>query len=106
MGMLIDTDNGRILNAVESNDNTVGIFSNSYEEATFSVYPNPAVDFMTIDAPKADRIEVVNFMGQVILNMDGTGRPVQLSVGEYDAGIYFVRVTEGELTTTRKVIVK
>ncbi|MEJ2596283.1 MAG: T9SS type A sorting domain-containing protein [bacterium] len=105
VGMLIDTDNGRILNAVESNDNTVGIFNNPYEEATFSVYPNPAVDRMTIDAPGADRIEVVNFMGQVIRQMEGTGRPVELNVGEFDAGIYFVRVSEGESTTTRKVIV-
>ena len=106
VGMLINTETGMIENAVESNDNTVGIFDNHYNEANFSVYPNPAVDFMTIDAPEADRIEVINFMGQVVRVLEGTGRPIQISVTDFDAGFYFVKVTEGDRVSTKKVVVK
>lgn len=105
VGLLINNATGQVENAVMSNDNTVGIF-NEYNVANFSVYPNPAVDYMTIDAPKADRIEIINYMGQVIEVMEGTGRKVQISVQNFDAGIYFVRVSENDQVSTKKVVIK
>lgn len=105
IGLLINNSTKMVENAVMSNDNTVGIF-NEYNAATFSVYPNPAVDFMTIDAPKADRIEIINYMGQIMRVIEGTGRKVQIGVQDFDAGIYFIRVSENDEVSTKKVVIK
>ena len=97
--MLIDNNNGSIQNAVRSGEWTVSV-PNEFEEADFSVYPNPANDFITIDAPGADRIEVINYMGQVIRVVENADRKTQINVKDFDAGIYFVRVSRNAFSSS------
>ena len=105
IGMLMNNTTGEIENGVRSGEWTVGI-DNKFEEADFSVYPNPAKDFLTIDAPGADRIEMVNFMGQVVRVIENTDSKTVINVKDFDAGIYFIRVSDGENVSTKKVVIR
>lgn len=104
IGMLINQTTGQIENAVRS-VYTVGI-SDQVADSPISVYPNPAVDFINIETPAADRIELINFMGQVVYSTEKVSSKNQINVKGFDAGIYFVRVTENGRQSTRKIVVK
>lgn len=69
-----------------------------------SVYPNPAVNQLSVDAPLGSEIKVFNIFGQEVL----AGLTVQenqlLDVSAFDAGIYILRVFHaGQMTSLRFV---
>jgi len=57
------------------------------------IYPNPAIDFITIQTRKeVERLELVNQMGQIILVIDGIrSRSVRMNIKQIPGGFYFLR---------------
>lgn len=57
------------------------------------IYPNPAVDLITIQTRKeVERLELVNQMGQIILKIDGIrSRSVRMNIKQIPGGFYFLR---------------
>ena len=80
-------------------------------EATQSVrvYPNPAVERVTIDmsgvAEKA-KVSVVDMSGHVAMESTAAGEKVELDVTGLAKGAYFVRVEGDGISTVRKVVVR
>lgn len=67
------------------------------ENDFFTIYPNPANDFINIQSKTGSAIlnvEIVDARGQVVSNSPVNGN--QLSVSELADGVYFVRVTSEE----------
>lgn len=63
----------------------------SSEDTGFTVYPSPAVDFITITLPEGEtpaKVEILNSLGQVVLIADG----LTVDVSGLEDGVYFVRV--------------
>ena len=61
----------------------------------FSVFPNPAMDRITIDLPveeQGKQLEVVDLTGKVTITHALTEYKTQLDISTLPAGIYFVRV--------------
>ncbi|PRX12724.1 S8 family serine peptidase [Nonlabens ulvanivorans] len=77
-----------------------------------NLYPNPAntIAFIEIDKLTAETVEIqiMNSLGQVILQADKvkSSMTTKLDVSNYKSGLYFVRVSTGELQTTKKLIIK
>lgn len=77
-----------------------------------NLYPNPAntIAFIEIDKLTAETvdIQIMNSLGQVILQADKvkSSMTTKLDVSNYKSGLYFVRVSTGELQTTKKLIIK
>ena len=71
----------------------VGLYENS--GLITLAYPNPAVDFITIEARReVERIEVINYLNQSILTREEIGSTtVRLSVGQLPRGIYLLKAT-------------
>ncbi len=69
------------------------------------VYPNPATDYVTIETPQDAQLQVVNFLGQLMLEKEATGTSTQVDVSGFESGIYFARIMkDGESITKRMVI--
>ena len=68
------------------------------------VYPNPAKNMLHIEGTGLTQVEVFNFMGQSVLNINENFDAVD--IGHLQNGIYFIRIktTEGEKTV--KLVVK
>ena len=72
-----------------------------------SVYPNPSTDgLFNIDYAKATSVKVVNTVGeqiytQVLVNESGT---VCIDLTSFKNGLYFIYISDGTLTTERKIV--
>lgn len=74
---------------------------------SLTIYPNPVsqgkVYITTLNnAPK--KIEIYNVLGKVILTASIFQN--ELNISKLKAGIYIIKITENNITATRKLIVK
>lgn len=94
-----------------SNMQSIGILEN-LQALDFSVYPNPANDFVNIRFNENNTdisIELINALGQTVYSeaIEDTymGESVELNISSLKTGIYIVKVaTEGKLTSQKLVI--
>jgi hypothetical protein len=79
----------------------------SSEIENLSIYPNPASQgYIHItsknNAPK--KVEILNVLGKHILTV--TMSQKALNISKLKAGVYIIKITENNITVTRKLIVK
>ncbi len=73
----------------------------------FSVYPNPATEVVTVaTSQKAQKVEILNYLGQVIFAQAVQNNTFTLNVANYADGVYFIRLTGEEGVSTQKLIKK
>jgi len=111
---LVRNDVRRVRNWYTTNTNpscvqwSVGINEPAASQTNISLYPNPASTSLTIEYnPQSVNAsyEIMDMTGQVIQQgkMDQNGQTV-LSVAPYAAGIYLVRVIDGDQIAYQKFI--
>ena len=84
--------------------NYTGVVENDVVE---NIYPNPTHDQVTIEAAGMNHITVVNTLGQVVYDADVNADMIQLSLGQYKAGLYLVRInTQNGVSVKRVTVVK
>lgn len=71
-----------------------------------SVYPNPATNFVTIQAKGMNHITVLNTLGQMVYDANVDGDFQSLDMSQYGAGVYMVRVATENGTSVQRVVVK
>jgi hypothetical protein len=76
-------------------------------EGVFSLYPNPANDRVNITSSQAmTDITVYNYVGQVVFRSDlGQTNSTTLNTGNYEAGVYVVRINTENGVVTRRVTI-
>jgi hypothetical protein len=67
-----------------------------------SVYPNPAVDQLSITLNKNAEVTVYNIMGQAVMTMKGRAGANTLDISSLTSGVYFINAGND----TQKFIVK
>ena len=98
-------ENGEISNpsdcAVEVGINNVNV-NNSFE-----VYPNPAHETVNVSTTmNVQKVEVLNYLGQVIYSQNTTNNNFTLNVANYADGVYFIRISGNDGIATQKLIKK
>jgi hypothetical protein len=78
------------------------------EKAVFSVYPNPATDFITVNGASAasiKAIQVVDINGRTVksLKFDGITE-TQVNISDLNAGVYVVTVSSEQGVSSTKII--
>ena len=73
---------------------------------TVAVYPNPTTSNVTIQARGMNHITVLNTLGQMVYDANVSGDLQTLDMGQYEAGVYMVRVVTENGTSVQRVVVK
>jgi hypothetical protein len=73
---------------------------------TVAVYPNPTTSNVTIQARGMNHITVLNTLGQMVYDANVSGDLQTLDMGQYEAGVYMVRVATENGTSVQRVVVK
>lgn len=71
-----------------------------------TLHPNPASDRVTLSAPHIQSVQLINLMGQVVIQQRVDAPTHTLSLQNLPKGVYFVRVETGISVSTEKLIVK
>ncbi len=74
-----------------------------------SIFPNPTSNMLYITSSETiSEIEILNVMGQVVMQMDANGNNAICNVSDLSNGIYFIRIygNENRNIYTRKLIKK
>jgi len=75
--------------------------------ASFSLYPNPADDHVFIaTSGELKRVTVYNALGQLVIDEITTGKQYELNTAKYTIGVYMVRVETAEGVTTRTLTIQ
>jgi len=76
-------------------------------ETQIAVYPNPASDWLTIEAKSnelVDKIELINAQGKVIAEIKSGGtNKHQISLQNLTIGIYYLRLNYGQSVVIKKI---
>ena len=70
-------------------------------------YPNPVSNgkiYITTRSTTEKEIVIFDVLGKKVLQVTTTAR--EINVSNLSPGVYFIKITEGEATATRKLIVK
>lgn len=71
-----------------------------------SIYPNPVNSekiYITTKSSLDKKVEIFNVLGKKVLETIITSKEV--NVGNLSAGVYIIKIKEGEATATRKLII-
>lgn len=84
----------------DQEDPSIGISENTN---TLTVSPNPASTYIAVENAAGAQISVYNIAGQEVLSVESAEANETLNVSNLTAGIYVVRVTNGNEVSTAKV---
>lgn len=84
-------------------DGVLGLGDNDVTAVTIS--PNPASTVLNIDNADSASIEIYNMLGQIMLTQGNIANSQAVDVSQYAAGTYFVKISNGEISTTKKFVV-
>lgn len=73
------------------------------------VYPSTTTGFVTIEAPDQgwiNRIEVMDIMGKRVKSLETSTHQTRLNLSGERDGIYLIKVYQGQLTSTHRIILK
>lgn len=101
------TATGSALNGLTYSTNTTTPYNNSscyvytdIEEHTsiikeFSVYPNPATNYLNITGKNIKQIEIYNLLGENIYTLLSKQNSNEIDLSYFQKGIYFVKIYDG-----------
>lgn len=79
---------------------------NEFQNGSISVYPNPASDRIVVKAENIiNNIEIYNAIGQLVDRVKPCSFTTEISISNYNNGIYFVKVSHNNSSTINKLII-
>lgn len=88
--------------AVAAANSTVSIQENA---TTFKMYPNPANNMITINVENDAMLSISDMTGRIV-HSSQINNTANISVSEYNSGVYFVTVVQNNNAETIKLIVE
>jgi hypothetical protein len=70
----------------------------------FSIYPNPANDYLQIQSPQNISFELMNIQGQLISDIKSAGTTTNVDLSKLAAGIYFIKAMYESGSIVKKFI--
>lgn len=79
----------------------------SFSEESWTIYPNPANDFLTVDLGENSgktEIAVIDLLGNVVVSQSINTGKTTFDLSEFAQGVYFVRVNSGGNSFVKKFV--
>jgi Secretion system C-terminal sorting domain len=74
---------------------------NLTKENSFSFYPNPAVDIITLNNTQNTKVEIVNELGSVVLQQN---KAASIDISQLSKGFYYLKVYAGDKIEIKKFL--
>ena len=107
MDLIIGNYSGGMTIYLQSNV-PIGVTENN-DTFIFKVYPNPASASITVEMPATDfksaDFELLNSIGQIVDKRQLTKKNVNLDVGSYPSGLYFIKINSAGRQNVQKVVI-
>ncbi|MFA7081359.1 MAG: T9SS type A sorting domain-containing protein [Bacteroidales bacterium] len=71
---------------------------------TFGVYPNPAIDFVTISDANGSEIRIVDMLGRTLVSKVSTSNTETVSLNNLQSGMYMIQIIKDGKASTQKLI--
>jgi len=81
--------------------------NNSTNIEDLNIYPNPVSQgklYITTKQNSIKEVEIFNVLGKSIFKTTMFGK--ELNVSKFHAGVYLLKITENNISTTRKLVIK
>lgn len=82
--------------------NPVGVAEVANPE--FAIFPNPAVENLTVKNALGSTIEIYNSLGQIVFNTTANSNTFVVNVSNFDNGVYTIKSISGENTTLESFV--
>ncbi|HET8803789.1 MAG TPA: T9SS type A sorting domain-containing protein, partial [Aequorivita sp.] len=100
---------GRSTYKIDVSENILNSGENSFSTEV-KVFPNPASEVVNIslkNTSKKASLVMFDVMGRIVNQVAfETKKEIQFSVGNLQPGVYYLKISEGKMQTTKKLIVK
>lgn len=77
-------------------------------QVVFNVFPNPAQDKITLSVlnttSEKSTVEILNTMGQKVYSSEYSVGGDEISIADFQAGLYFVKLTVGGRSSIKKIV--
>lgn len=70
------------------------------QQSAYTVYPNPASEFINITTDRAETFVICNAFGQEVLTQTSNSTQTRIDVSALPAGVYYLRTVSGEYVQT------
>lgn len=85
--------------------NIAPLSTESFNNQTFSIFPNPSNGSVTLKATiLIDTIKVYNLLGEVVLTKTPNAAETSLDISQLQSGAYFIKASGNKVTSTQKLI--
>ena len=78
----------------------------SEQELNIQVFPNPAEEMFQIQGQPFRHVQVTSLDGRVFYEKEGLFEDLKINTADWTPGFYLVRISDGNATAQRKLIVK
>lgn len=83
----------------------IGISESEVKSSNVSIFPNPSNGIFNVTAKAVNmNIEVVDILGNIVKTISVNNNRALVDLSNQNTGVYFIRVTANETTSTHKVI--
>lgn len=79
---------------------------NKHLAKAVKIYPNPADNNVTIEAEEGIRIAIFSLAGKMMSTISNASAMTQISLGQFESGLYLVSIKTNEGETVKKLQVK
>ncbi|MFB1027420.1 MAG: T9SS type A sorting domain-containing protein, partial [Flavobacteriaceae bacterium] len=86
-----------------NSDGVLGLEDNDF--TSIEVFPNPVSSVLHISNVENTTIEIYTILGQVMFTKENTFNQETIDVSSYKSGTYFIKISNGAFTTTKKFTV-
>lgn len=110
-GEIIDTIPTITIEVMENHTITANLYyfdgTVDQDAKTITVYPNPVDNTIFIEADKSvNHVEIYNLTGMMMFSQEYDTEKVEIEVSALQSGVYFIKMTFGNATETRRFIKK
>ena len=71
-----------------------------------SIFPNPAIDAVTIQCEGLQKVTIFNSIGQMLFTSEANGNQLQIDLSEFQVGYYIIQARTKNSVMTKKLIVE
>lgn len=84
-----------------------GVGIDDLEKIEFSVFPNPATDYVFLTFPKVvtGKLRILDLNGKLVQSSIFSGVRKRINIGELESGLYFIEIEDKDGSVVKKLMV-